>query len=84
METNHPNTRYICDPVLGDNGKYYVPESLVELFRDKVISRAYMVTPNQFEASVLTGAFILLNITILEEFTFHSLILYLYIYVYQS
>ena len=56
METNHPNTRYVCDPVLGDNGKYYVPESLVELFRDKVIPRAYMVTPNQFEASVLTGS----------------------------
>lgn len=55
MEKNYPGTRYICDPVLGDNGKYYVPESLVELFRDRVIPRAYMVTPNHFEASVLTG-----------------------------
>jgi pyridoxal/pyridoxine/pyridoxamine kinase len=31
--------RYICDPVLGDEGKFYVPEDMVEIFRVKVIPR---------------------------------------------
>lgn len=55
IESSNLEVRYICDPVLGDEGKYYVPEALVGLFRDKVIPRAYIVTPNQFEASVLSG-----------------------------
>ena len=49
------NVRYICDPVLGDEGKCYVPASLVSIFAAKVIPRAYMITPNQFEAELLTG-----------------------------
>lgn len=47
--------RYVCDPVLGDSGKFYVPKELVELFRSKVIPQADVVTPNQFEAEQLTG-----------------------------
>jgi pyridoxine kinase len=47
--------RYVCDPVLGDAGNLYVPEPLVSIFIEKVIPKAYMVTPNQFEASLLTG-----------------------------
>ncbi len=47
--------RYVCDPVLGDNGKYYVPPALVDIFRATVIPRAYMITPNQFEAELLSG-----------------------------
>ena len=42
--------RYICDPVLGDHGKFYVPSELTVLFREKVVPLAYMITPNQFEA----------------------------------
>lgn len=55
IKSVNPLFRYICDPVLGDNGKYYVPKPLVNLFAEKVISRAYMITPNQFEAELLTG-----------------------------
>ena len=38
--------KYVCDPVLGDNGRFYVPEELVELFKTKIIPKAYMITPN--------------------------------------
>lgn len=47
--------RYVCDPVLGDNGKFYVPKELVKLYQEKVIPEADAVTPNQFEAEQLTG-----------------------------
>jgi pyridoxine kinase len=47
--------RFVCDPVLGDKGKYYVPVELVQLYREKVIPLAEVVTPNQFEAEQLTG-----------------------------
>lgn len=47
--------RFVCDPVLGDKGKYYVPIELVQLYREKVIPLAEVVTPNQFEAEILTG-----------------------------
>lgn len=31
--------RYICDPVLGDNGKYYVPPAMINIFMEKLIPR---------------------------------------------
>ena len=39
---------------MGDDGLFYAPEELVPLFRDRIIPRAYMITPNQFEAEKLT------------------------------
>eukprot|EP01032_Pedospumella_encystans_P011641 gene11641-13526_t len=51
----NPNVKYVCDPVLGDNNQYYVPVALVETFKTQLIPRAYMITPNQFEAELLTG-----------------------------
>ena len=48
--------RYVCDPVLGDIGSgFYVPEELVQLFREQVVPEADIITPNQFEAGQLTG-----------------------------
>ena len=29
VQAQSPNVKYVCDPVLGDNGKLYVPESLI-------------------------------------------------------
>ncbi len=47
--------RYVCDPVLGDHGKLYVPEELVSVYREEVVPLADVVTPNQFEVELLTG-----------------------------
>ena len=29
VQAQSPQVKYVCDPVLGDNGKLYVPESLI-------------------------------------------------------
>jgi len=55
----NPNLVYVCDPVMGDtwNGKgaMYVPEELLPVYRDQVVPIANILTPNQFEAELLTG-----------------------------
>ena len=38
---------YVCDPVLGDHGKLYVPRELVDVYRREVIRCATVLTPNQ-------------------------------------
>ena len=45
--------KYVCDPVMGDTGKLYVPIELIDLYRTIIVPRAYMITPNQFEAEKL-------------------------------
>lgn len=51
----NPKVTFVCDPVLGDHGKFYVPEALVQVYKDTVIPLATVVTPNQFEVEQLTG-----------------------------
>ncbi|CAN6451696.1 unnamed protein product [Victoria cruziana] len=51
----NPRLIYVCDPVMGDEGKLYVPPDLVSLYRENVVPIASMLTPNQFEAEQLTG-----------------------------
>jgi pyridoxine kinase len=55
VKTHNPNLRFVCDPVMGDNGKFYVPQELAKVYQDVVIPQADVVTPNQFEAEQLTG-----------------------------
>lgn len=45
----------VCDPVLGDNGQLYVPQSLIPIYQNVILPLADIVTPNQFEAETLTG-----------------------------
>ena len=54
IRQHHP-CRFVCDPVLGDAGTFYVPRELVQVYRDLVIPHANVVTPNQFEVEQLTG-----------------------------
>mmetsp|Transcript_67503 Transcript_67503/g.126245 ORF Transcript_67503/g.126245 Transcript_67503/m.126245 type:complete len:415 (-) Transcript_67503:241-1485(-) len=55
LKACNPNLVYVCDPVLGDNGKLYVPPELVDVYRSELIALATVLTPNQFEAELLTG-----------------------------
>ena len=41
--------RLVCDPVLGDDGRLYVPADIVPLMRDVLVPLADLVLPNQFE-----------------------------------
>ena len=49
----------VCDPVMGDTwdgeGKMYVPKELLPVYKNEVIPIADILTPNQFEAELLTG-----------------------------
>lgn len=54
VKEKSPEAKYVCDPVMGDDGKFYVPKELAGLFKSKIIPKAYMITPNQFEAEMLT------------------------------
>lgn len=53
----NPNMKYVADPVMGnlDHG-IYVAENIVPVMRERVIREAQIITPNQFELGVLTGA----------------------------
>ncbi|CRL04471.1 CLUMA_CG017553, isoform A [Clunio marinus] len=59
LRASNPNLIYVCDPVMGDAGKMYVPESLLPIYRDEIIPLADLATPNQFEVELLTGKKIL-------------------------
>jgi pyridoxine kinase len=46
----------VCDPVMGDDSKLYVPEDLVPIFRDELCPLADVLTPNHFEAEYVACA----------------------------
>jgi pyridoxine kinase len=41
---------YVCDPVLGDDGKFYVPEEVLDFYKNRLIPISFAITPNYFEA----------------------------------
>ncbi|XP_062258921.1 pyridoxal kinase-like [Platichthys flesus] len=55
LKQANPSLVYVCDPVMGDQGAMYVPEELLPVYKDKVVPLADILTPNQFEAELLTG-----------------------------
>ncbi len=51
-----PQTRVLCDPILGDDPKgLYVAAPVVDAIRDRLIPLADIATPNRFELETLTG-----------------------------
>eukprot|EP00823_Brevimastigomonas_motovehiculus_P004833 TRINITY_DN32_c0_g1_i1.p2 TRINITY_DN32_c0_g1~~TRINITY_DN32_c0_g1_i1.p2 ORF type:complete len:436 (-),score=148.43 TRINITY_DN32_c0_g1_i1:1634-2941(-) len=50
-----PNLFFVCDPVMGDAGRLYVPDSFVSIYRDQLVPLADVITPNQTEAEFLVG-----------------------------
>ena len=44
---------YLLDPVLGDSGRLYVDRSISDAIRSKLLPHADIITPNQFELSLL-------------------------------
>lgn len=51
----NPSLVYVCDPVMGDNGKMYVPSELLPVYKETVVPLADIITPNHFEIELLTG-----------------------------
>ncbi|XP_068127139.1 pyridoxal kinase [Hyperolius riggenbachi] len=59
LKKQNPHLIYVCDPVMGDKwsgeGSMYVPEDLMPVYKNLVVPVANIITPNQFEAELLTG-----------------------------
>ncbi|KAK9825962.1 hypothetical protein WJX74_001552 [Apatococcus lobatus] len=56
----NPDATYVCDPVMGDSalgedGRMYVSKGLLGVYRDLIIPLATVITPNQYEAELLSG-----------------------------
>jgi len=45
----------LVDPVIGDHGQLYVPQSVAEAIRDTLIPLAHLITPNDWEHEWLTA-----------------------------
>jgi pyridoxine kinase len=55
IRASRPDALWCCDPVMGDNGRFYVAEGIPEFFRDQAVPAADLITPNVFEAEYLSG-----------------------------
>ena len=59
-----PDLLYSCDPVMGDVGRgFFVQPGIPEFFRDQLVPKAHIITPNQFELEYLSD----MKITNLES-----------------
>ncbi|GAA5921889.1 hypothetical protein JCM3775_003401 [Rhodotorula graminis] len=54
----NPALVYVLDPVMGDDGRIYVSESVIPIYK-ALLPRATCATPNYFEAELLTDVKIL-------------------------
>jgi len=56
VKSRNPGAVYACDPVLGsaESGCFVAPE-VQSLVRDRVVPKADLITPNQFELGFITG-----------------------------
>merc|ERR1712095_183154 len=56
LKSQNPDLIYVCDPVMGDTGPgWYVPQSLLPIYKGEILPLADVCVPNQFEAELLTG-----------------------------
>jgi pyridoxine kinase len=56
VESN-PLTKLVIDPVMGDNGRFYVEKECLEAYIEMIknLKNVLLLTPNQFEAEKLSG-----------------------------
>ncbi len=51
----NPKAVFVCDPVLGDDGKIYVNESLTDAVLNGLVPHADWLAPNAFELGLMTN-----------------------------
>jgi len=56
MLAANANAPYLCDPVMGDDGRSYVRPGIAEFLAGPALAAATIVTPNPFELGILAGA----------------------------
>lgn len=56
VKAANPRAAYCCDPVIGDKGRgVFVQPGIAGFFRDSLLPRADILTPNLFELELLAG-----------------------------
>ena len=55
VKTKNPDAIIIVDPVMGDNGRLYIPETRAAALKSKLLTQANIITPNAWEFSYITG-----------------------------
>ncbi|MEP3889318.1 MAG: PfkB family carbohydrate kinase [Hellea sp.] len=55
VKTANPDAIVLVDPVMGDHGKLYIPESRARAIISNLIPLADVITPNVWELSFITG-----------------------------
>lgn len=67
LRDRFPGLLWLLDPVLGDDGRLYVSDTVIPVYREILKSGAVtLITPNQFEAETLTGRKITSRADVLE------------------
>lgn len=52
----NPGLVYLCDPVMGDDDLgVFVADGMAEVFGERLVPMASLISPNQFELELLTG-----------------------------
>ncbi|MBS0384890.1 MAG: bifunctional hydroxymethylpyrimidine kinase/phosphomethylpyrimidine kinase, partial [Proteobacteria bacterium] len=55
IKAANPNAIFVCDPVLGDDGRVYVSGAIVDAVLNGLFPRADWLTPNAYELGMLAG-----------------------------
>lgn len=55
VKAANPHAVFVCDPVLGDDGKLFVREAIADAVINGLAPRADWLAPNVFELGVMTG-----------------------------
>ena len=55
LRQHHAGALYLCDPVIGDDGRVYVGEGVEDAIRTRLLPLADVLTPNHFELERLSG-----------------------------
>ncbi|MBB6181395.1 pyridoxal kinase PdxY [Pseudorhizobium flavum] len=66
LQERNPSLLYVCDPVIGDVGGLYIPQSTAEAIRDELLPLASVATPNRYELAWLAGSELDSNAAIME------------------
>lgn len=56
LKEQAPETRYLCDPVIGDQSGLYVPDATAHGIKEHLLPLADITTPNRFELAWLSNA----------------------------
>jgi pyridoxine kinase len=55
VKAANPQAIYVCDPVLGDNGGFYVSDEIAHAVMHKLVPVADLITPNVWELETIAG-----------------------------